>query len=149
MPKREPELKSKYLMGREAEAAGRLMVACGGQSNTDEPVHPDHLALAAMVGKRAVGLIVGKVNDEFTELLFVGVVPKRRRQGVATFLLKELMKIPKVARAGRIRLWVNLEAGNVPAMSWLKARGFHGSYEDGDIVKFGLPCVSEPLLIEV
>ncbi len=142
------KLTSRVLTSKDYEAAGRLMVACGGPSNTDEPGHKNHLTLAAMVGRKAVGLIVVRVRDEFAELLYVGVVASRRRQGVATFLLAEVQKIPSVAQAGWLRSWVELSNDNVPAMKWLKARGFHGSAED-DVVRFGLRLKSEPILIEV
>lgn len=146
---RKPKLKALYLMvNRDEEAAGRLMVACGGPSNTDEPVHPAHITLAALSGKKPIGLIVAKVNEEFCELLYVGVMPDRRREGVATFLLNKLLKIPKVSKAGWIRTVIMLTTENVPAMNWLKSCRFHGSCE-GDAVRFGMSLNHEPLLVEV
>lgn len=79
-----------------------------------------------VLAKREQGVLVGLLvlkNSFFeTELLYLLVAPKARRQGVAAELLDKSLERSKVLNAERILLEVRVS--NEPAIALYKGRGF-------------------------
>ena len=87
---------------------------------------PGHLMVVAVSGGEVIGQARGMVHrqpDQPTELYIdnLGVTPARRRQGVATRMLDELIAWGR--SLGCEEAWVGTEVDNEPARTLYKGRG--------------------------
>lgn len=87
---------------------------------------PGHMMVLALSGGEVVGQARGMVHrhpDGPTELYIdnLGVTPSRRREGLATRMLDEL--VGWGAEQGCEEAWVGTEAGNGPARALYEGRG--------------------------
>jgi [ribosomal protein S18]-alanine N-acetyltransferase len=68
------------------------------------------------------GMTVYRVQYEQADIITLAVCPNARRQGIARLLLKEALS--HMAGLGVKQLFLDVEAGNLPALSLYEGHGF-------------------------
>lgn len=78
--------------------------------------------LVADVGEEAAGFVSGRGMGEEAEILNLAVRPANRRQGIATTLIGELLKILKAE--GTETVFLEVRESNAGAISFYRRMGF-------------------------
>ena len=86
--------------------------------------HPGSTAFMARLGSpvEMVGFVVGQLAADEAEILSLGVRADRQRHGIGRKLVEALARAVKKAEARR--LFLEVGAGNVPALGLYKSMGF-------------------------
>ncbi|MGF1608123.1 MAG: ribosomal protein S18-alanine N-acetyltransferase [Kiloniellales bacterium] len=125
----------------EAVLLAALHAACFPQQPWDEAAmtgllaSPGSFALLALRGGQPLGFALGRVMADEAEILSLGVLPERRRQGAGRALAEALSGL--AANLGARVLHLEVAADNAAAQALYRALGFEASgrrrryYRDG------------------
>ncbi len=84
--------------------------------------HVTTLLAAASEGEPAEGFVLWRQLADEAELLTIGVLPGRRRQGMARSLLRKVIADARLVSIRR--LFLEVDAGNAPALELYEDEGF-------------------------
>jgi ribosomal-protein-alanine N-acetyltransferase len=84
---------------------------------------PSGICLAATHGSELCGYLVCSRYDQVWHLMNVAVVPERRRMGVATRLISELLEVSE----GELPLTLEVRVSNTEAIAMYEGLGFRSA----------------------
>jgi [ribosomal protein S18]-alanine N-acetyltransferase len=136
----------------EGDALAALHESCFPDAWTSETFRrlieqPGVTAWLAQTEGRNIGFVLARVALDESEILSLGVSPALRRRGTGALLLAHAAR--QAAAAGAVKIFLEVGAGNGPALRLYRKSGFHevgrrrGYYgngtEDGLTMRADLP----------